>query len=353
MGEADYRQYLQVRIDAPEEHLAEATHLLYRVISDLWFDKTVLRRIFSNTSNFKNRLIMHGNSTAIQAAEASLSSAGAVRWELTGIPAYQYLSRLADGFDEAAEELVKGMSRIAKHIFGDIAPLCYCIGSSNAYSIWESSMSALPFTTCLSKAACKVTPLPRTHKSLSIPGNVNYCAASYALADANASYSPRMQVITSHLFSTYFWDEIRARGGAYGASAVAFPYGLIAFVSYRDPRVTDTYEVYDRLPDWLDAHIPEKDALDGLIVSTVGSNYCAPQSPLDEGVAALMRYLKGKTAEDLSKDVQTILDTSEKDFTEFSLLIRKLNGQNSALRTAVGGKDALTASGLFEEIREL
>ena len=134
---------------------------------------------------------------------------------------------------------------------------------------------------------------------------------------------------------------------------MAFPYGLIAFVSYRDPRVTDTYEVYDRLPDWLDAHIPEKDALDGLIVSTVGSNYCAPQSPLDEGVAALMRYLKGKTAEDLSKDVQTILDTSEKDFTEFSLLIRKLNGQNSALRTAVGGKDALTASGLFEEIREL
>jgi len=352
-GEKDYRQYLQVRIDAPEEKLAEATALLYRVITDLTFDKTLLRRIFSNASSFKNHMMMRGNSTAVQMAEACLSAGGAVRWELTGVPAYEYLSKLADSFAEHADALVEGLTRVSSAVFESVPPLCYCIGSPEAYGIWETALSTLPFATQAPSTAAVVSPLPRMHKALSIPGNVNYCAASYALSDADTRYSPKMQVITSHLFSTYFWDEIRARGGAYGASAIAYPYGLVSFVSYRDPRMADTYAVYDQLPDWLDTHLPDEDALGSLIVSTVGSNYCTPQSPLDEGVAAVMRYLKHKTADDLAKDIHTILSTTVQDFTDFSSLLRKLNSQNAALRTAVGGKDVLSASELFEAIEEL
>ena len=352
-GADGYRQYLQVRIDTPEEHLAEATALLSKVITETVFDKTILSRIFSNTANFKNHLIMRGNGTAVQMAEASLSVAGAVRWELTGVPAYNYLSKLADGFDANADELIEGLSRVSNAIFGATSPLCYCIGSAEAYGIWAKALADLPLCAEGTAAAVSVATAPCVHSALSIPGNVNYCCESYALANAGAVYSPRMQVITSHLYSTYFWDEIRARGGAYGASAVAFPYGLVSFVSYRDPRVTDTYEVYSRLPDWLDAHIPSEDELGSLIVSTIGSGYCTPQSPLDEGVAALTRYLKGKTAADVTADINTILATEAKDFTSFSALIRKMNEQKSSLRTAVGGKDALTASGLFDKIEEL
>ncbi len=352
-GKTDYRQYLQVRIDAPEEHLAEATALLHKVVSGLSFNKAVLRRIFSNASNFKNHMIMRGNSTAVQMAEAYLSAGGTVRWELTGVPAYEYLSKLADRFDENADHLIEGMTRVSHAVFENVRPLCYCIGSTESYRIWEKTLSALTFASSNPQNALEICPHPRVHKALSIPGNVNYCAMSYALSDASAAYSPRMQVITSHLFSTYFWDEIRARGGAYGASAIAYPYGLISFVSYRDPRMTDTYEVYRNLPDWLDAHLPDEDALGSLIVSTVGSHYCTPQSPLDEGVAAMMRYLKGKTADDLTHDIRTILGTTTKDFTDFSSLLRKLNEQNASLRTAVGGKDALSASGLFDSIEEL
>lgn len=352
-GTDGYHQYLQVRIDAPEEHLAEAAALLGRIVTETVFDKTVLNRLFSNTAGFKNHMIMRGNGTAVQLAEAALCSAGAVRWELTGVPAYRYLSKLADGFEANADELIEGLTRVGKAIFGGVRPLCYCIGSTEAYGIWSKALADLPLSATNATQADAVMPAPRVHNALSIPGNVNYCSESYALADAGAVYSPRMQVITSHLYSTYFWDEIRARGGAYGASAVAFPYGLVSFVSYRDPRVSDTYEVYRRLPDWLDAHIPSEDELGSLIVSTIGSGYCTPQSPLDEGMAALTRYLKGKTAADVTADINTILATEPKDFSDFSALIRMLNEQNASLRTAVGGKDALAASGLFEKVEEL
>ena len=194
---------------------------------------------------------------------------------------------------------------------------------------------------------------PRVHEALTIPGEVNYCCESFALSDVGAHFSPRMQVIVSHLYSTYFWDEIRARGGAYGASAVAFPYGILAFVSYRDPRVTDTYRVYRHLSDWLDEHLPDEDELGSLIVSTIGSTYFVPRSPLDEGSSALNRYLLGKTLADVASDIQTILGTTAQDFKDFSDMVRELSDKNLGLRTAVGGRDALTASELFDSMDEL
>lgn len=352
-GASDYRQYLQVRMDAPEEHLGEATRLLGRIVTELVFDKAILSRLFASAANFKSNLIMRGNSTAIQMAEAALSYGGALRWALTGMPAYTYLSKLADDFEGHSDQLIQGLARVSTAIFGGVRPLCYCIGSTEAYGIWTAALAELPLCVTDSLKAPAFPPAPPIHTALSIPGNVHYCCATYAPEAAGASYSPKMQVITAHLYSTYFWDEIRARGGAYGASALAYPYGLIAFASYRDPRIADTYDVYHRLPDWLEAHLPHKDELDSLIVSTIGSNYCIPQSPLDEGVAALIRYLKGKTEADVTANVQAILQTTPQDFSDFAALIRQLNTQKAFLRTAVGGKEALAASGLFDEIREL
>ncbi len=348
-----YRQYLQVRIDAPEETLAEAVALLGEQITSVIFDPAILRRLFSNSSAFKNQLIMNGNGTALRMAEASLSAAGAARWEISGVPAYEYLSKLADRFDHHKDELIAGLHRVAQRIFGHVRPLCYCFGSEVAYRTWTQALSVLPLSFGNMPTAEVVPVAPRIHKALSIPGEVNYCCEAFVLSDIGAQFSSRMQVIVSYLYSTYFWDEIRARGGAYGASAVAYPYGILAFVSYRDPRVTDTYEVYRRLADWLEDHLPDDEEIGSLIVSTIGSTYLVPRSPLDEGTTALNRYLRGKTLSDIASDIQNILGTSAQDFSEFVKIIRQLSARDLGLRTAVGGKNAIISSGLFDSVEEL
>lgn len=348
-----YRQYLQVRIDAPEEALADAVALLGEQITSVIFDPSILRRLFSNSAAFKNQLIMNGNNTALRMAEASLSAAGAARWQISGLPAYEYLTRLADGFDDHKDGLIAGLKRVTQRIFGQALPLCYCFGSQAAYRTWTQALSVLPLSYDDTSSAQTVSLEPRIHKALTIPGEVNYCCEAFALSDIGAHFTPRMQVIVSYLYSTYFWDEIRARGGAYGASAVAYPYGVLAFVSYRDPRVADTYDVYRRLADWLDDHLPHDEEISSLIVSTIGSTYLVPRSPLDEGSAALNRYLRGKTLSDIASDIQSILGTTVQDFSEFADIARQLSAQNLGLRTAVGGREAMTSSGLFDCVEEL
>ena len=92
-----------------------------------------------------------------------------------------------------------------------------------------------------------------------------------------------------------------------------------------------------------------------MIVSTVGSAYFSPRSPIDLGNAALARYLVGMTAADRQAEIETILATSPADFREYAETVRALRAAGKGIRTALGGADAIRASGLFDEndIQEL
>ena len=86
-----------------------------------------------------------------------------------------------------------------------------------------------------------------------------------------------------------------------------------------------------------------------MIVSTVGSAYFAPRSPIDLGNAALARYLVGQTAADRQAEIETILSTSSSDFKAYVETIRELQATGKGIRTALGGADAIRASGIFAE----
>ena len=86
-----------------------------------------------------------------------------------------------------------------------------------------------------------------------------------------------------------------------------------------------------------------------MIVSTLGSSYFVPRSPLDHGQAALSRYLIGLTAKDRQADIEDILATKPADFTAYANTLRALRASGRGIVTAVGNADQLRRSGLFAE----
>ncbi len=355
--EANGRAYLTLVLDAPEEHLTEAVALLDESIRCPCFDREVLRHIFANASTMRNRMIGNGSHTALVLANRTLNVSGVYNDIFMGETAYRYRATLADRFDEQADALIAGMSRVWKHLTASVCPIAHLTGSATAYAAWKSAIATLSLGASVPAETpdLRPTPLPRANAALTVPGEVNYCAETYDLSDIGATFSPRFTVIHTHLYGQYFWDEIRAKGGAYGANATAFRQGVVAFSSYRDPRVADTYAVFDRLPDWLDANIPDEDAVGAMIVSSVGSAYFAPRSPIDLGNGSLNRYLLGMTVADRRAEIADILATTPADFAAYAAMIRALRARGSAVRTALGGADLIRRSGEFADgdIREL
>ena len=342
--------YLAINVDAPAEKLTDAVALLNEYITDPVFDRTILFRLFSNAANIRNMMIRRGNMTALRLATRALSLSGVYDEYLSGESAYRKLSDLANHFEEHADALVAGMVSVWSKLTKTVAPIAYFTGDADAYVSWKSAISCLSVGHEIApKATCPLTLLPRKNYALTIPGEVNYCAEMFDLADAGKAYSPKLAVVHTLLYSKYFWDEIRAKGGAYGASAIGFRQGLVGFVSYRDPRVGDTYAVYDGVPTWVEANLPSDEEIGSMIVSTVGSAYFAPRSPIDLGNAALARYLVGQTAADRQAEIETILSTSSSDFKAYVETIRELQAAGKGIRTALGGADAIRASGIFAE----
>ena len=348
--------YLALVLDAPAEMLTEATALLNEYLAAPVFDRAILSRLFSNAANVRNMMIRRGNMTALRLATRTLSLSGVYDEYLSGESAYRRLSELANRFDDNADALVEGMAKVWQRLTATVSPIAYFTGDAAAYVLWKEAIAGLSLgSTVAPKPVCPLTLLPRKNYALTIPGEVNYCAEVFDLSDAGKTHSPKLAVIHTHLYSKYFWDEIRAKGGAYGASAVGFRQGLVGFVSYRDPRVSDTYAVYGGVPAWIEANMPAEEEIGSMIVSTVGSAYFAPRSPIDLGNAALARYLVGQTAADRQAEIETILSTNAADFKEYADTIRALQTAGKGIKTALGGADAIKASGLFEEsfIKEL
>jgi len=315
-----------------------------------------LSRIFSNASALRNAMVRRGNMTALRLATRTLSRSGLYDEYLSGESAYRRLSELASHFDDHADALVEGMSRVWRKLTDTVAPIAYLTGSDAAYATWKAAIADLSVGARIApKEQAVLTPLPRRSYALTIPGEVNYCAEVFDLADAGKSYSPKLSVIHTHLFGKYFWDEIRAKGGAYGASAIAFRQGLVGYVSYRDPRVADTYSVYGSVSDWVEANLPTEEEIGSMIVATLGPAYFAPLSPMDLGNAAVARYLVGQTAADRQAEIEAILTTTPADFADYAATVRALRESGKGVRAALGGADAITASGLFaeDEIKEL
>ncbi len=348
--------YMAITLDAPAEQLSAAVSLLDEYLRAPVFDRTILSRLFSNAANIRNAMIRRGNMTALRLATRALSLSGVYDEYLSGESAYRKLSDLANRFDENADSLIEGMANVWTKLTATVPPIAYFTGDEEAYATWKSAISTLSVGNAITpKAACPLTLLPRKNYALAIPGEVNYCAEVFDLADAGVAYTPKLAVIHTYLYSKYFWDEIRAKGGAYGASAVGFRQGIVGFASYRDPRVTDTFGVYSGVPAWIEANSPGEEEIGSMIVSTVGSAYFAPRSPIDLGNAALARYLIGQTAADRQAEIETILSTTPADFKAYADTIRALHANNKGIRTALGGVNAIRASGLFaeENVREL
>ena len=84
-------------------------------------------------------------------------------------------------------------------------------------------------------------------------------------------------------FIGYLWDNVRVVGGAYGGFAsYSGLSGRMNFISYRDPNLAKTIQVYNGIADYLDEDFPEAEDITEAIIGTVG-DLDSPQSPDQKG----------------------------------------------------------------------
>ena len=125
---------------------------------------------------------------------------------------------------------------------------------------------------------------------------VNFCAKAYlAVPEAHAD-AAALAVLAHYLQDGYLHPAIREKGGAYGAGAQFDPESAtFRFYSYRDPRISDTLQDFDRSLIWLrTAADPQR--LEESILGVIRS-LDTPRTPAGAAILAFYNEMDGRSRE--------------------------------------------------------
>merc|ERR1719215_2297928 len=85
-----------------------------------------------------------------------------------------------------------------------------------------------------------------------VPTQVSYVGKGGQLFEPGEKVSGSAAVAARYLRTGYLWDYVRVIGGAYGGFCTFSPSnGIFSYLSYRDPNLAETIDVYDGAADAL------------------------------------------------------------------------------------------------------
>jgi Zn-dependent M16 (insulinase) family peptidase len=159
---------------------------------------------------------------------------------------------------------------------------------------------------------------------------VNFCAKAYPTVAIGHADAPALQVLGDFLRNGYLHRAIREQGGAYGSSADHPDSGSFRFYSYRDPRLSGTFEDFDRALDWLQInnHLPRtlEEAILGVIASID-----KPGSPAGEAISAFFGNLFGYTPEQRQLFRRRVLKVTIEDLKRVAITYLNADRSYSAV----------------------
>ena len=157
-----------------------------------------------------------------------------------------------------------------------------------------------------------------------------------------------MKVMLSY---EYLWTNIRVKGGAYGCMSSFRRNGDGFLVSYRDPNLVKTLEVFRKTGEFIRSFDADEREMTKYIIGTI-SEMDVPMTPSGKGNLSLNAWFSKVTEEDMAKERQEILEAQPEDIRKLAGIVDVMMEQNRIC--VVGSEEKLEQEKqIFGELRNL
>lgn len=144
---------------------------------------------------------------------------------------------------------------------------------------------------------------------------------------------------------------MRVKGGAYGCMSGFGKNGDMYMVSYRDPNLKKTNEIFDESVDYIkNFDVSDRDMLK-FIIGTIG-DMDTPMNPAAKGVRSFGAYISNVTIEDYQRERDEVLGATPEKIRELAPIVEAGLKQNHLC--VVGNyKNINDESSMFDDIKPL
>lgn len=142
---------------------------------------------------------------------------------------------------------------------------------------------------------------------------VSFCAKAYETVPSNHEDNATLHVLAGFMRNGFLHRVIREQGGAYGGGAGQDANSAsFRFFSYRDPRLQETLDDFDRAVDWIVSESHPAHQLEEAILGVIAA-MDKPSSPAGEAKQAFYNHQFGRTLAHRMAFRKRVLNTSIDD----------------------------------------
>lgn len=345
----------EVKLKVLEKNLDKALELMEQML--LSSDFTDTKRLGELVAQIKARLQANlsssGHLVAAMRSMSSFSRYALYQDELKGIAFYRSICRIEKELSESPKNVSDKLAAIARKLFARNRMLISFTGNNEAYGNAKPSLEkVIAGFNKMSAVGNQAEVHFNTAKEAFIDASqIQYVAKTGDFICEGYEYTGALRLLRIILSYDYLWINVRVKGGAYGCMNTFLRSGESYFVSYRDPNLSDTLDVYDRIPEYIKSFSPDERDMTKYIIGTF-SALDTPMNPEAKGSRSLSAYLEGITYEQIQKERNEILNAQPEDIRRLADLVKAVLKKDSIC--VIGNENMIKESaGLFENVEKL
>lgn len=348
------KPYFVLTSKSLEASLDQALGLMEEIFtSKLDQAEEILKIVQKQISNFEQQINFSANALAANRALSQLSPTAKVAEAISGIDYFNFLKQVRDDLQagQSEEILAKLQANLTLVLNRNRVNAFYIGEDQRAEFIRHKLQEVLGKLKLADRAPAQIyQPGDRVNEAFVTSQDVNYVAQA-SLTQDKLAYKGELEVLATLLRFDYLWNQIRVKGGAYGAAYSLKSNGDLIFSSYRDPNIAKTLETYQATPDFIQNLDLTPQELEKNIIGTM-SNVERPLSASDKGIKAFALHQVGRTTADLLKIKEEIIASDLTKIKAYTEDFRQV--LEDASLVVIGNKAMIDQDkDLFDSIQEL
>lgn len=339
--------WLFLRAKAMADRLPDLLDIFKDVLGGPRLDLiTRLRQIAQEEkAMLESSLIPSGHSFVATRLRSSFSEADWSAEQMRGVSYLLYLRKLVKDIEADADAVVAALSRTLEILLNRRTMLFNITQDAAGWARSEPILRA--FISDLPERPTRATEWPQGDagqpEGLAIPAQVNYVGKAVNVFPEADLFDGTALVVSRYLRSSYLWEHVRVQGGAYGGFChLDLRSGVFNLVSYRDPNLQGTLDIYDRAGSYLTDLQLSEDELTKAVIGAIG-DLDQPLLPDAKGYVSALRYLANESDDFRQKMREQILATRVEDFHTFGELLQVL--PESQHIVVMGAQETLEKAG--------
>ena len=342
-------KFLYEEADAALDLIVEM--LLHTDFSD---EKRLKELIVAEKSHMEGVLSTRGNILAATKVRCGFSERARFVDQGNGLAFYRFLEDLEEHFDEKKQEIIETLNQLCHTIFTQDRLIVSSTGKAEVLTQARRLTQNLYSQLFKERIAFEKKPAGENYTvrdAYKDASQIQYVACGGNFVKAGYPYTGAYKILSTILGYDYFWIKVRVQGGAYGCNMSCGQNGDLVFVSYRDPNLADTIEVFKGTGDYLRAFNPDERDMTKYIIGTI-SSMDTPLTPVQRGMRGLAAYMTGMTIEDIQLRRDQVLDATVEDIRALADSVDAVMAQNHLC--VVGNEGAINENkDLFNRIESL